>query len=71
MKAPDIQIPPIDPATLSAEQTAQQDQINALKTRTMGDSASLMAQYGILATAGSGNAVTSSASSAPPPSPRL
>lgn len=51
MQAPSYQPPPIDPATLSAEQQSEADQLAALQTRTQGDSASLMAQYGILAMA--------------------
>lgn len=42
---------PIDPTTLAAEQMAQTEQVQALQTRTTGDTASLMAQYGILAMA--------------------
>jgi hypothetical protein len=49
MKAPSYSPPPIDPATLQAEQTAQNQTIDALQTQDRGDMGSLMAAYGTLA----------------------
>lgn len=61
--------PPIDPATLAAEQQAQNEQVAALQTRTQGDTASLMAQYGILAMAANTGGMVPSANLGPTSAP--
>lgn len=52
MKAPSYDPPPLDPTAVAADQQAKIEQTNALQTRASGDTASLMARYGILALAG-------------------
>jgi hypothetical protein len=56
MGAPSYTPPPVDPTAVAADQQAQVDQIGALQTRAQGDSASLMARYGMLALAGASKA---------------
>lgn len=49
MEAPSYNPPPIDPATLQAEQTAHNQTIQGLSETARGDMGSLMAAYGTLA----------------------
>ena len=51
MNTPSYTPPPIDPATLQAEQTAQNQLVAGLQTQARGDMGSLMAAYGSLAMA--------------------
>jgi hypothetical protein len=51
MGAPSFNLSPDDPLIAQAQQGAQDQLINSLQTQTRSDSASLMAQYGSLASA--------------------
>jgi hypothetical protein len=49
MKAPDPPVIQPDPMQQQLEQQAKNDQVAALQTRAQGDTASLMARFGALA----------------------
>lgn len=51
MQAPSIQVPPPNPLVVQAEQQAQQELVSGLQTQSRSDTASLMSQYGALASA--------------------
>jgi hypothetical protein len=61
MGAPKTELPPLDPAATAAAQTAQNQLITSLQTTSRSDSASLMAQYGSLASATGGLGTSPSA----------
>lgn len=66
MGAPSYSPPPPDPLVTQAEQTAQNQLITGLQTTTRSDTASLMAQYGALASAlGAASPTPSAAATGP------
>lgn len=69
MQAPTYTPPPPDPLVVQAEQTAQNQLVAGLQTQARGDTASLMAQYGALATARAGTPSTFSGINGTPPAP--